>query len=94
MIIDLILDRKDNEADIAKGITHYHLPNGKLIPIKYDAHKFYMSVMKYGWIGWDITRAMDSGTEEDVQRALCEYIKANDYNPEICNYVKAVKWLS
>lgn len=41
----------------------------------------------------DIARALDSGTEEDVKKALCEYIKLGEYNPAICDYINSVNWL-
>lgn len=40
-----------------------------------------------------IADAMDGGTEEDVKRELCRYIDAEDYNPEIKDYVNSVDWL-
>ena len=79
MIIDRILDRKDNERY-----------NGKDI---YKAHSFYIDCMMYGKIGDDITRAMDEGDNADVQRALCKYIDDNEYNPEIKNYINAKAWI-
>lgn len=94
MIIDLILDRKDDEAEIEKGFTHCKMPNGELVPLAYDARKFYREVMQYGEIGHGITAAMDYGEEEDVRRELCKYIIANEYNPEICAYVNARNWLA
>lgn len=77
MIIDRILDRFDNEQD---GIFDY------------NAHNFYFDVLEYGRIGDNITRAMDGGTEEDTQNALCEYITRNDYNPKICDFIRARVW--
>ena len=77
MIVDLILDRKDDEAW------------GK----PYDPHDFYMDVMGYGEIGEDITRAMDYGEENDVRRELCNYIMRNEYNPAICEYINRRQWL-
>lgn len=77
MIIDLILDRV----------------NGK----PYVPADFYRSVAEYGTvfqeIVFPITAALDGGAEADVQRVLCEYIERNDYNPELCGYVRSVKWL-
>lgn len=97
MIIDLILDRKDDEVCIEAGFTHYKMPNGELIPLAYDAHKFYREVMEYSsifhGIGDGITAAMDYGEEEDVRREICKYIIDNDYNPEICAWVNARNWL-
>ena len=78
MIIDCILDRKDGEQ----------------YGDRYDAGAFYRSVLRYGEIGEDITRAMDYGTENDVRRELCAYIMANEYNPSICDYVNSREWLT
>lgn len=94
MIIDLILDRKDDEVCIEAGFTHAAMPNGELVPLAYDPRKFYREAMAYGEIGHGITAAMDYGEEEDVRRELCKYIMENDYNPEICAYVNARNWLS
>ena len=79
MIIDLILDRKDNEQ----------LNNSD----DYNAKEFYNGCMRYGKIADEITRAMDSGTEEEVKQALCSYIQEQGYNPEIVEYIKRKKWL-
>lgn len=82
MIIDLILDRKDN---LQYGIKSY------------NAHDFYTDCMSYNGIfngiADGITRAMDGGTEADVKNELCRYITNNDYNPGICNFIKSVSWL-
>lgn len=78
MIIDLILDRKDEEE---QGIYHYR------------PHDFYFDVLHYGKVGDGITLAMDYGEEEDVKRALCEYIERNEYNPEIKKYIMSRRWL-
>lgn len=94
MIIDCVLDRKDNDALIMQGYTHARFPNGELKPLAYNAHDFYRSVLAYGEIGNDISAAMDYGTEEDVKAAICAYITDNGYNTDICDYVRAVNWLS
>jgi hypothetical protein len=77
MIIDLILDRKDGK--------------------EYVPGDFYTGVMGYldvfPEIVIPIAEAMENGEESDVQRVLCEYIERNDYNPELCGYVRSVKWL-
>lgn len=77
MIIDIILDRKDGEP--------------------YDAKKFYLDIMGYSetWpdLADPITRAMDGGTNEDVRKALCDYIVSQGYNPFICDYVNSVEWI-
>lgn len=77
MIIDLILDRKD-------GYDYY-------------PPEFYNELQAYGnifhEIAWDIARAMDDGTEEDVKRELCRYVLEQGYNPKICEYINSVNWL-
>lgn len=83
MIIDLILDRKD---DLKKGIDNYH------------AEEFYRSCFAYYQnfqcqFTENILNALDSGTNENIQNALCAYIDAGEYNPEIKNFIKQVDWL-
>lgn len=80
MIIDCILDRKDDE-------NFYGCD-------KYNAKEFYLHILAYGTIGREITRAMDYGTEEDVKSALCRYILDNEYNPEICSYIVSKNWIT
>lgn len=63
---------------------------------QYNAREFYSEISQYENIfGFrpDISRAIDGGINEDVQRALCAYIDANGYNPEIKNYINSVNWL-
>lgn len=79
MIIDRILDRKDNEKFYGKDM--------------YNAHDFYYDIMCYGKIGHNITRAMDVGTEKQVKQALCKYVIDNEYNPNICDYINSVNWI-
>ena len=78
MIIDVILDRYDNE---------------KYGDYDYNAHDFYYNIFEYGRIGHDITRAMDGGTENDTRRALCDYVLKNGYNPKIIDYINNRTWL-
>lgn len=95
MIIDLILDRREDDKLISAGYTHVKNGyTGELIPIAYNPHNFYRSVMEYGEIGSAISAAMDYGTEENVRSAICGYILDNGYNPDICNYVRSVNWLT
>lgn len=94
MIIDCILDRKYDDELMEQGYDSVRYPNGEVRSLKYDAHKFYYDVFRYGEIGHEITRAMDGGTEQDVRRALCDYIVANGYNNEICEYVNSRNWLT
>ena len=84
MIIDLILDRKDNAE--FNGIDTY------------NAHDFYIECMEYNGIfkgiADGITSAMDYGTEEDIKKELCNYIINNGYNEKICDYINSVSWLA
>ena len=60
----------------------------------YKAKEFYDDVMAYEeGTDYKISRALDGGTEEDVKKALCDYIINNEYNPKICNYINKVTWL-
>lgn len=78
MVIDLILDRRDNERS---GI------------FSYEPGTFYHECMEYGEVADEITKAMDYGTEEQVKHAIKRYIVTQGYNPDICNYVGSVDWL-
>ena len=82
MIIDLILDRKDNDM----VFTEYGYK-------PYTAEGFYRQLVDYGEIGFGIQRAFDGGTEQDIKRELCQYIDEQEYNPEIKNYINNVTWL-
>ena len=83
MIIDIILDRYDDERD---GLPH-----------AYDPREFYWEVMKWSDLNPHadlITSAMDGGTEDDVRRELCAYIDAEDYNPSIKFWINGRTWIS
>lgn len=60
---------------------------------KYKASEFYRGCYAYGYVGTDITAAMDYGTEKDVKDALKQYIEDQEYNPEIMFFIDAVDWL-
>ena len=83
MVIDLILDRKE---DIEGGFVD-----------TYNPHDFYINCMEYSGIfdgiADGITRAMDGGTEKEVKNELCSYILNGGYNPKICDFINNVKWL-
>ena len=59
----------------------------------YSPKEFYDEVSEYDEDGWEIARALDSGTERDIKKALCDYVVNNDYNADICDYINSVKWL-
>lgn len=77
MIIDLILDRKDGDP--------------------YNPKTFYNDVMEYNKVFDNafeyILKAMDSGTDYDVKKALCKYIIEQDYNIEILYFILSNKWI-
>ena len=62
--------------------------------IPYLPRKFYHYCLGYiGGLGDKITLAMDYGTEEDVKKALKEYIDEQEYNPNIKEYIDSQNWL-
>ena len=79
MIVDYILDRK---ADEDNGIYDF------------DARDFYNYVSEESEIfGFtNVARALDTGTENDVKKRLCEYIDNGDYNPAIKDYINSKMW--
>ena len=57
----------------------------------YDAREFYTQSSHY--MEWnEICDALDDWENHDVQSALCDYIKSNEYNPDICDYINSVEW--
>jgi hypothetical protein len=87
MIIDLILDRK-NDIETFNEL--------------YNTKTFYNEVLGYAEmfgcdsannIAFKITKAMDEGTEEEVRHQLCSYVKDYGYNDDICNFINSVEWL-
>lgn len=87
MIIDLILDRKENANKVVRDGKLYITP-------EYNAKRFYNDVAGYEEIGYGIGDALDGGEEKDVKRELCNYIKENGYNEAICDYINSVNWLA
>lgn len=62
--------------------------------LTYDPRDFYYNLMVYGGTEAEaISKAMDEGNEKDVREALCAYVLRENYNPAICDYIQAVKWL-
>ena len=60
----------------------------------YVAKEFYDDVTAYEeGTDYEISRALDSESEKNVRKALCDYIISNEYNPKICNYINKVAWL-
>lgn len=97
MIIDLILDRQQDELEIQQGYTHKQMFNGELISLEYSPYKFYSKVLEYysifPKIAAKILDAMDYGNEEDVKKALCNYIVTQEYNMQICDFINSVNWI-
>ena len=60
----------------------------------YDPKTFYNYCMGYGEISHGITRAMDSGSNRDVQEELADYIIENDYNRDIIEYIYSKDWIT
>ena len=60
----------------------------------YDAREFYMNALPYfeGETN-EICDALDNWENHDVKSALCDYIKGNEYNPDICDYINSVEWI-
>lgn len=59
----------------------------------YNPEQFYRDVSEYGDIGWDIARALDAGTENQVKQALCQYIDNQGYSEHIKDFVNSANWL-
>lgn len=98
MIIDYILDRKDDDELRKQGYTHRENYKGEIEEIKYNPHKFYTNIFQYiggcgGEAAEEITREMDHGTEKSVKQALCKYIIDYQYNPGLCDYINSKNWL-
>lgn len=82
MIVDLILDRKDNETALGRDF--------------YTTADFAKEVSEYESelnIGNSISRAIRKGDEIATKQALCRYIDDMDYNPKIKDYINSKKWI-
>ena len=80
MIIDEILDRRDEEESGEK----VEWTEARLRYMYDEAMVFHFDYL---------SRAIDGGKEADIKRALCRYIDENGYRPEIKEYVNSVEWL-
>lgn len=83
MIVDLILDRKDNETAFGRDL--------------YSTSDFVSGVSAYENaldMGDAISRAIRKGDEIATKQALCRYIDDMDYNPQIKNYINSKKWVA
>ncbi len=69
---------------------------GRQDGIPYNPRAFYTSVSEYESLfdtEYPISIALDTGTNSDVIQSLTNYINANDYNPDIIDYIKSVSWV-
>lgn len=79
MLIDAILDRRDDRND---GIYNY------------NPKRFYEYINGFGIESYDrVAHAMDEGAEKDVKQALCDYIDT-EYPAHIKDFVNSVDWLT
>ena len=76
MIIDEILDFK-----YFKENNQRYEPDMKYI---YDEAMFF----EFDYI----SKALDYGTNEDIQKALCRYIDDNNYNPAVKDFINSINW--
>ena len=63
---------------------------------EYNAKEFYNSVSQYASTlntGIGIAEAMDNVEEEDIKRALINYIYENDYSQKLIPFINFSKWL-
>ena len=82
-------------SEEGKQIIEQARQHGFIIREPYNPKTFYNEVRVYDWIfGTHIAEVMDYGNEDDVKKALCKYVKRNDYNPAICDYINSVNWLT
>ena len=89
MLIDSIIDRKDGA-----NIYHKIQKEGKvLVSPKYSSKNLYDYLIGFGDLYGDIVDLLDSGENEDIQKALCLYIIEGGYNTDLCEYIKSVKWV-
>jgi len=80
MLIDAILDRR---ADREDGIFNY------------DPKKLYNYLIDSIHPSYhDVARAMDKGSNMEVQAEMCAYIDLEEYNPNIKCFVNSVDWLT
>lgn len=77
MLIDLILDRRDG--------------------CPYDPVLFAFSVNDYNAVFPElcgpVLAALSSHDDSKIKAALCAYVVAGGYNPEICKYINSVSWV-
>lgn len=63
--------------------------------VAYNPRDFYYYLMESSdYYSQSISAALDGGENSDVQKALCEYIRENNYNLDLCDYVNKVDWIN
>ena len=63
---------------------------------RYNAREFYEYVSEsesFFNSEWPISRALDGGTNADVQRELCAYIDLEGYNQDIKLFINQFTWV-
>lgn len=80
MLIDAILDRKDDE---------------RMGYFRYSPKELYDYLMQWDLESYQaVSRAMDEGTNENVQQAMCDYIDLEWFgNKDIKSYIRSVSWI-
>lgn len=81
MIIDAIYDRYADERD----------GYGDNYDFKKDGRYIYDEALEFNFDY--ISRAMDVGSNVDVQKALCRYIDEQDYNPDLKEFIMKKQWV-
>lgn len=64
---------------------------------EYDPKEFYDYLTEYyskSVYSRAIARALDSGSNEDIQEAICQYIDVNGFDSSIKDKVRSFDWLS
>lgn len=79
MLVDFILDRKDDEQD---GFDNYHPENLTDYVSHFDDSNYQ-----------DVLQAVNNRDEKATKLALIKYIIDGNYNPQICKYIMNVSWV-
>lgn len=66
---------------------------GRKDSLSYNSLDFYRECLAYGEVGENIVRAMAGGVEAEVKEAIKDYIRDNEYNALICDYIDRVNWV-
>ena len=81
MIIDLILDRYDEER-LSGNLDAYSPDEFAARVFRYESHDEEKP----------ITDAIGSGDDARIKSALCDYVIGCGYNPNICGYIWQATW--